>query len=92
MNKKYPTKRGVSLVELMVASAIIGLILISTGYLLKSSFRHYREIDSAAQVHQLAMTAMTRLDNDLKHGNKSSYRLFTSPIGIVFASPRNGTD
>jgi hypothetical protein len=79
---------GTTLIELIIASGLIFLILFSATNLLIACFRHYREVDTAAQVHQLAVTSMTRMERALRDGSKSSFQVFTSPPGIVFGSPR----
>jgi type II secretory pathway pseudopilin PulG len=81
-------QRGATLIEMMVAAFLIFLILAAATQLLVSCFRHYREVDAAAQVHQLALTSMSRMQRDLRDGNKASFRVFSAPAGIVFASPR----
>ena len=79
-----------SLIELLIAAALIFLVLLCATQLLVSCFRHYREVDGAAQVHQLAVTSMMRMERALRDGSQASYQIFSSPPGIVFGSPRQG--
>lgn len=89
MRQKNQQCCGTSLVEVLIASAVVGLILVCTAYLLQSCFRHFREVDSAVQVHLLATTSLARIEEDLRHANPASYQIFTNPPGIVFGSPRD---
>lgn len=85
---RKPRPRAASLIELLIAASLIFLVLLCATQLLVSCFRHYREVDSAAQVHQLAVASMMRMERSLRDGSRTSYQIFSSPPGIVFGSPR----
>ena len=86
--KRRQARLGATLLELLIACGLIFLVLYAATNLLLSCFRHYREVDTAAQTQQLAITAMSKLERELRDGSKTSFQTFTGPDGIVFGSPR----
>lgn len=82
----YP--RGTTLVELIVACAVVGLVLAATLYLVTACYRYYVSNDAAVTLNDRVLSCSTRMHRELRDGNAGSCRLFTAPAGIVFASPR----
>ncbi len=82
------SKRGATLVEILIAIGLLMVILAATSYLITACLRHYRHTDSSVQVQATALKAITLLERDLRETNAASFRIFTTPPGVVFASPR----
>ena len=83
--------RGVSLVELMVASVIMGLVLSSALTLMFACYRHFLDGDIAAEMNDMVLSATTTLRRELADGHRASSKIFNAPgqpYGIVFASAR----
>lgn len=79
---------GVTLVELLIAAVLIGVILTATSSLIVACLKHYRDTDSSVTVHDTALRTITLLERELKETNTASFQIFGAPSGVVFASPR----
>ena len=85
---RFEKERGATLLELMIASALILIVLSVSLSLILSCVRYFRETDGAVQVHDTVLSAITKLERDLKESNPSSFQIYAAPQGVVFASPR----
>lgn len=81
-------KAGASLVELMIASVLIGIVLTATSRLIVACLQHSRDTESSVMAHNTALSSITLLERELKETNAASFAIFASPPGVVFASPR----
>lgn len=82
------SRKGTTLIELMIASALILIVLSVSLSLIVSCLRYFRETDGAVAVHDTVLTAVTKLERDLKESNPGTFQIYTTPPGVVFASPR----
>lgn len=83
--------RGTSLFELLIASALVGLIMTVIYSILIYGIQYYQTQSTTVEIQQNALVAMSALTNELVESNGGSLRTDqTDPIrGIVFGSPRN---
>lgn len=80
--------QGASLVEVIVACGVVGLIMASAMALIIASYRRHLDGDTAATLNDRVLSTVTAMQRELKDGHRGSSRIFTSPVGIVFASAR----
>lgn len=88
------TERGISLVELMVASAIVGLLMIEIWRLVAAGSSFYHRVRSQGEVQRNTLLALRWIGKDLSSGTTFSFRQYdvdgADPVthpGIVFGSP-----
>lgn len=79
---------GASLVEIIVACGIVGLIMASAMALIIASYRHHLDGDTSATLNDRVLATVTTMQRELKDGHRGSSLIFSSPVGIVFASAR----
>jgi len=77
------------LLEVLVAVVLLGLLLAGMYALLVASLRSWVFTANASELQQGTLTAASRLSWELAESNGGSFRVGTSPAGIVFASPRD---
>ncbi len=90
---------GVSLVELIVASFIVGLLMVEIWGLARSGSRFYLRVRSQGDIQRSSLLALRWMTKDLGEGSAISFREYatgggaSSRAGIVFGSPTdtNGT-
>lgn len=84
--------RGTTLVEMLVYCVLLGVLLTGVYAVLLAGVRNYAIGANATELEQAALKAATRLSRELAEGDAASFRVDSSPVGIVFASPRDSTD
>lgn len=84
---------GVSLVELIVASFIVGLLMLEIWGLARSGSRFYLRARSQGDIQRNSLLALRWMSKDLGEGSAISFREYaavggsSSRAGIVFGSP-----
>lgn len=71
-----------------MACGVVGLVMASALALIVASYRHHLDGDTAATLNDRVLSTVTAMQRELKDGHRGSSRIFTSPVGIVFASAR----
>lgn len=82
-------KKGVSLIELLIATALMGLVMTMILELMYYGNRYVRVQDTKLQVQTECLKAMHTMSRELVEADSLAYN--TSPDGIVFCSPRSDT-
>ncbi len=92
------SQAGVSLIELIVASCVVGLLMIEIWGLARAGSRFYLRARSQADIQRNSLLALRWISRDLGEGSSISFREYTteggtgqannvSRAGIVFGSP-----
>jgi hypothetical protein len=81
--------RGTTLIELSVASGLLGLVVLYTYYVMSAGSRYVQVSQATLEVQETSLTALARLSDELDESDGACY--FTDPDnnGIIFASPRD---
>lgn len=94
VQKRRRSFYGVSLVELLVASAIVGLLMLEIWKLVAAGSTFYHRVRSQGEVQRNTLLALRWIAKDLSSGTTFSFRQYdtdgTVPVthpGIVFGSP-----
>ncbi|MEW6284122.1 MAG: hypothetical protein AB1758_36245 [Candidatus Eremiobacterota bacterium] len=81
---------GASLIELVVASALVSLILLCTQQLIAGAVRYYRISTDTMEVQQNVLVSVTKLTTELGESSLMSVRVdLNPPGGVIFATPRD---
>lgn len=78
--------RGLTLVETLIASALLGMMMTGLYFTLVLSLRYQARVHDTADTFQRGLTVTTRLTTELGYGAASSLRV--EPEGIAFLSAR----
>lgn len=83
--------RGTSLFELLIATALVGLLMTMVYTILASGVNYYLSQSATIDVQQNALIAMSALTNELVETNGGSLKTDQDlpTVGIVFGSPRD---
>lgn len=79
--------RGVSLVEIMIASGLLFTVLISVGQFVTTSFAYYKSTEEQIELESSALLGLRRISTDITESSQLS--LVIEPNAIVVASPRD---
>ena len=79
---------GVTLVETLIACALLVLVVGATLTLFVESLVYYSALDDANTLTQGGQIAMNRLCTELAESHAGSIQWNASPPGVVFASPK----
>lgn len=79
--------RGLTLVETLVAMALLGMVLSATYATLVLAMRYQQKHDDANTVYQEALRSMNRMEQELGLGSPDS--MVVEPEGFVFISAGN---
>ena len=85
-------RRGATLIELMIACALLGGVLLGVAQLVAAGGRYLRVTDAKVDLQHFSIRAMGKLTRELSDSDQESYAFDnTDPAGpwLVFASPRN---
>ncbi|MFW6065955.1 MAG: hypothetical protein ACOC9S_03970, partial [Planctomycetota bacterium] len=80
------TASAFSLVELLLAIALVALLLLSVGAALQASFNSYRENDKIAAVTQAARSALGRMTLEIRNAEA----LNTDSTSVTILPPTGG--
>lgn len=85
-------RRGVSLVELIVATSLFGIILVSLATIMNTAYHDYWTASGSLEVQKAALYGTRLLSKDLTLSNINSVEVLNDPSvppldGIVFAIP-----
>lgn len=84
--------RGISLIELVVSSALSGLLLLMVWSIMSSGSRYYKNSNDMLHLQQSTLLALSWMSRELGEGNPISLRDDTDNPdypGIVFGAPRD---
>lgn len=79
---------GVTVLELLIATAVLGLILAATIAFVSACYQYYASNAAATGLNDSLLTCTTRMQREMRESHEGSVRIFASPPGVVFASPR----
>ncbi len=81
---------GTTLVEMLVVLAIVSVIVVSVGLLIRTGVDYYLYSTEQVEVQRQGLFSLTRLSRELAPTNFDSVAVYSAPVsGIVFASPRD---
>lgn len=84
-------RRGTTLVELMVAMAVTGVLMTAVYAVLMYGLMYYRTSTSTLDLQRSCLVALTLMSSEMAEGSKSSFATFdetTAHPGVIFGSPR----
>lgn len=86
-------RRGVTLVELLIAMAIFGLIATLIGVLVRSGVTYSRRSQARSELQRASLFLLSQLASELSESSPDCIRYAegVEPPGIVYATPR-GSD
>lgn len=85
-------RRGMTLIETIVSMALISVAL-TTIYSMSSMFlTNSRQLQAQADLENSAQVAVMRMVSDLSDSHPASVTTGPAPVGVVFLSPRDGSD
>lgn len=92
-NKKNKKKKiGTTLVEMLVYSALFGMVFTGIYMVFNAAVKYYYITQSSVWVQQNSLTAINQLSREMLESSLSSVILYSSdPKGIVFMSPRTSS-
>ena len=96
-NMNRVSSRGVTLIELIVASLLVTLLMVELWMLLQTGSRFYLKARSQSDLQRHALIALRWMSTDLAEGAPLSFRhydpdnpsIVTNRNGFVFGSPKN---
>jgi type II secretory pathway pseudopilin PulG len=97
MKKKKPAN-GMTLIEIMIYSVLIGVVLTGVYSVLLFSLRYFRAIDNMTTLQNKAMTVTSRLEDSFRDSGSDSVTIAplylqgssqSSFTGVMFPSPKN---
>ena len=88
MISKRKKTRGMSIVEVMVYSVLIGLVLTGIYGILTSSMKYYRITEVRSDLQQNGIKAISGILGDMMGTPKSTIVMGTNPDGVFFVSSR----
>jgi prepilin-type N-terminal cleavage/methylation domain-containing protein len=77
-------KRGVTLIELIVVLAIMGIVLSTTYFIFTSTNKFYNKTDNNAYLQDLSRQVMGRMEKDIRLANFMSASFTTSSYSITY--------
>lgn len=80
---------GLSVAELIVAVSLFAIVLLSLGKVVSAGFENYWVSVGALDVQKAALFGTRRLTKELALSNIDAVETFSSPQGVVFASPHD---
>ena len=83
---------GLTLVETMVSMALITTVLTAIYSFMSMFLVNSRMLQAQADLENSAQTAVIRMVSDLSDSRSASVTVGTSPTGVFFLSPRDGSD
>ncbi|MBI3927886.1 MAG: hypothetical protein HY319_20260 [Armatimonadetes bacterium] len=83
------SRRGVTLLELLIASGLVLLVALSVLALFEAGVRYVRESEARLDIQRDALVAMALVTQELSESNPVAFRTDPDPPGVVFGSPRN---
>lgn len=81
--------RGTTLPELLVYSALLGVVMSMVAALFNLCLGAWRSVDSTAEVHGQAQVAMDRMVAELAGASDAAFE--TAPDGVAFVSANSST-
>lgn len=86
--------KGLTLVELMIATSLFALVAATMAVLIKSGFRYMREADERAELQRTSLFVLSGLSREITESSPDCVRFGESSgaQGLVFASPRGAND
>jgi hypothetical protein len=91
--RKVSDTQGLSLLELLIASFLFGLVSVMVAFLVRAGYQYLRQTEQRADLQRASLFVMSGLSRELVQSSVDTIRYSgpSDPAGLVFASPR-GTD
>ena len=83
------TSRGLTLAEVVVASAVMVFVTFAATTMLVGGLAAQASQQRQGDLQRGAGGALSRLCDELSEGSAGAVRFYSSPSGVVFASPRD---
>jgi prepilin-type N-terminal cleavage/methylation domain-containing protein len=86
LSRMYADQRGFTLIEVLSAMAVFGIVLATFAMVMRTSIRHSGEVEQQSNLQHEARTAITSMSQDLRQVYDGDSNLTTSPIQSIFAN------
>ncbi len=86
LRRIHADEGGFTLIEVLSAMSVFGIVLASFAMVMSSSIRHSGEIEQQSNLQTEARTAITTMAQDLRQVYDGDDNLATSPIQSIFAN------
>ena len=80
--------RGLTLIELVIATALFGLSALMIGLLVRQGASYLNRMEIRAELQRSCLFGLSRVTKELNQSSKESVRLGPPGEGVVFASPQ----
>jgi prepilin-type N-terminal cleavage/methylation domain-containing protein len=86
LRRIHADERGFTLIEVLSAMSIFGIVLATFAMVMSSAIRHSGEIEQQSNLQTEARTAITTMAQDFRQVYDGDNNLATSPIQSIFAN------
>jgi prepilin-type N-terminal cleavage/methylation domain-containing protein len=86
LSRMYADQRGFTLIEVLSAMAVFGIVLATFAMVMRTAIRHSGEVEQQSNIQHEARTAITSMSQDLRQVYDGDSNLTTSPIQSMFAN------
>ena len=86
LSRIHADQRGFTLIEVLSAMAVFGIVLATFAMVMRTAIRHSGEVEQQSNLQHEARTAITSMSQDLRQVYDGDADLATSPIQSIFAN------
>jgi prepilin-type N-terminal cleavage/methylation domain-containing protein len=86
LSRIYAEQRGFTLIEVLSAMSVFGIVLATFAMVMSSAIRHSGEVEQQSNQQLEARTAITSMSQDLRQVYDGDGDVATSPIQSIFAN------
>jgi prepilin-type N-terminal cleavage/methylation domain-containing protein len=86
LSRLHADQRGFTLIEVLSAMAVFGIVLATFAMVMRTAIRHSGEVEQQSNLQNEARYAITGMSQDLRQVYDGDSNLTTSPIQSIFAN------
>ena len=86
LSRLHADQRGFTLIEVLSAMAVFGIVLATFAMVMRTAIRHSGEVEQQSNLQNEARSAITGMSQDLRQVYDGDANLATSPIQSIFAN------
>jgi prepilin-type N-terminal cleavage/methylation domain-containing protein len=86
LSRIHADQRGFTLIEVLSAMAVFGIVLATFAMVMQSAIRHSGEVEQQSNLQHDARTAITTMAQDLRQAYDGDGNEATAPIQSIFAN------